>query len=1233
MISKYTLDLCCLVTEPNWNWVAPIHEAVRVGHTDLVKKCLDEALKSEKRDETEKYILDNGVHDDRDNVLDLRGENDDSLLHIASSNGHVDVVERLVERGAKIDSTNWDLRTPLHLACIGNHRAVVEYLVEKKANLEKTDVDDLTPLQVAANAESFDVIIALLERHYNNNKNQTPLAIKDNYDTATIISEGGKSSIGYVEGNDLDAIAEEENETAVDAENDYRVDELNKNENEGSVADVTDHTNDGDNNENLEEIDETKSTKADSVGTNVEESLAGDFDEEGKVDPVNEPEEPTRPDNFDEKTSLAAFNVEPIPEPEAQPISEEKDESIAEFLDWVVTENKANVLKLFLRYRSKLNDVSDDDIKKYMSHAAKNGHTETVGVLIRWKPEFVNFYDDDGKTPLHHAAAHGHDVVVQELTKANASVNATTIDPVGAGYHHEMTAEIVTDNNGSSKKADERTALHFAAANGFAKPVRSLVKAGADINFPDKNGVTPLHLACIGGHLDAVKQLTEHDVDLLTRDHQGRNCMEFAADCGNENVAYFLLSHRDWKQIMSSSSWDEYHKDRSTPMEKLIEKMPDVAQAVMDKCIEISPYADRKDEEFWIEFYYEFLEDSFSLWENHIENKNNTNNNNDSTEDETALTETQSTPINEDAPQEEGTQQENETQPSDSQQDDDNHITDENHVDEENQVDENETSFTNKPEDEGTLNGGFKHGEGDVESQKPEALASYKEVQEEPEPMSNVTAYDDDGYLRSKMRPYSSNSARMVKNHPLIAMVKSERVDLLTHPLVISLLDHKWSSLGRYVFWPSLIIYFIFLVILTGYVTAVAPRYYAKMANETEIEWFGDGEQRWIKGIPQATLDFFAVNGHWVILILAVLHLVCELILLVVQRLSYFRLRKLVECSMYLLSILFVIPLAGQTEYQPSISLRMGWQWRCGSVAVCLAWINFIMFLRRFSFLGLYVLMFMDILRSFLKFILVLFCFLMAFALAFYMLLVNQPPFNRIELSLVKTMAMMLGDFDFVGIFHSQDYLGTENTLDVDEDDFFLTSVFYKAITYLMFTVFVAVMSIIVVNLLIGLAVYDVHEIRRKAKFYRLAMRVEAIMEVQQYLPVCIWRQVMRSKKRFFPNSGCCPRVRRGCSVLTGDRRVIKEAIMVCERTASEGGTFKERLPNDEFYTGMKQRLESIDGKMTTTSGRTGGEHPKRDEEIRSIRDRFDRMERKIDALLGRKKLKHEDEMTRDASK
>ena len=48
--------------------------------------------------------------------------------------------------------------------------------------------------------------------------------------------------------------------------------------------------------------------------------------------------------------------------------------------------------------------------------------------------------------------------------------------------------------------------------------------------------VVPLNLACAGGHLDAVKQLTDLDVDLLARDHRGWNCMDYAADGGNEYV-------------------------------------------------------------------------------------------------------------------------------------------------------------------------------------------------------------------------------------------------------------------------------------------------------------------------------------------------------------------------------------------------------------------------------------------------------------------------------------------------------------------------------------------------------------------------------------------------------------------------------------------------------------------------------------------------------------------------
>jgi len=41
--------------------------------------------------------------------------------------------------------------------------------------------------------------------------------------------------------------------------------------------------------------------------------------------------------------------------------------------------------------------------------------------------------------------------------------------------------------------------------------------------------------------------------------------------------------------------------------------------------------------------------------------------------------------------------------------------------------------------------------------------------------------------------------------------------NLLKHPLTISLLEHKWTSFGRYIFFGNLFIYLIFLAFLTAF--------------------------------------------------------------------------------------------------------------------------------------------------------------------------------------------------------------------------------------------------------------------------------------------------------------------------------------------------------------------------------------------------------------------------------
>lgn len=59
--------------------------------------------------------------------------------------------------------------------------------------------------------------------------------------------------------------------------------------------------------------------------------------------------------------------------------------------------------------------------------------------------------------------------------------------------------------------------------------------------------------------------------------------------------------------------------------------------------------------------------------------------------------------------------------------------------------------------------------------------------------------------------------------HPSLppSKVESQRIDLLKHPLVTSLLNYKWKTYGRYFYFGNLLIYIIFLLFLTAFALTV----------------------------------------------------------------------------------------------------------------------------------------------------------------------------------------------------------------------------------------------------------------------------------------------------------------------------------------------------------------------------------------------------------------------------
>ena len=133
--------------------------------------------------------------------------------------------------------------------------------------------------------------------------------------------------------------------------------------------------------------------------------------------------------------------------------------------------------------------------------------------------------------------------------------------------------------------------------------------------------------------------------------------------------------------------------------------------------------------------------------------------------------------------------------------------------------------------------------------------------------------------------------------------------------------------------------------------------------------------------------------------------------------------------------------------------------------------------------------MFSDILKSVAKFAVVLVIFLMAFGLGFHILFINQKAFDSTFYSLLKTYVMMIGEYEFEGIITEHDDPEASETDNIKE----AANLPFPAYSSLIFSLFVMVMSIIIMNLMVGLAVDDIAEIQANAEFQKLSLNVSLL--------------------------------------------------------------------------------------------------------------------------------------------
>jgi len=151
------------------------------------------------------------------------------------------------------------------------------------------------------------------------------------------------------------------------------------------------------------------------------------------------------------------------------------------------------------------------------------------------------------------------------------------------------------------------------------------------------------------------------------------------------------------------------------------------------------------------------------------------------------------------------------------------------------------------------------------------------------------------------------------------------------------------------------------------------------------------------------------------------------------------------------------------------------------SLTVLSSWAYLMLMVSQLPSIGTYLAMFKKVLIEFVKMKIAFLCILMGFTFTFCTLKTEQ--FHNPVLGFAKIMAMMTGELNFDDLFQGVD------KVHVGESDKFLE--FYT--TAFVSVVFMIIITIVLMNLLVGIAVNDVDALRKNADLCKLIQQTKLI--------------------------------------------------------------------------------------------------------------------------------------------
>jgi ankyrin repeat protein len=324
----------------------------------------------------------------------------------------------------------------------------------------------------------------------------------------------------------------------------------------------------------------------------------------------------------------------------------------------------------------------------------------------------------------------------------------------------------------------------------------------------------------------------------------------------------------------------------------------------------------------------------------------------------------------------------------------------------------------------------------------------------------------------------------------LLNFIEVGHREVLKHPLCETFLFLKWRRIRKF-FLFSLFYHSLFVLLYTVYVTGVFLKDCSSQ-HGTNGTCCSDSDS----GSKSCCVASYVEVFGYLLLCFNIMLLGKELFQICHSWRTYI---KHWENWLQWLIIISVFCCVQPTKHMNVRENVDNWQHHVAAIGIFLAWLELMMIVGRFPIFGLYIQMFTTVSVNFVKFVAAYFCLLLAFALSFGVLFANYKSFSDLKWVIIKVLVMMSGELEYEDIFYADD-----------------APIKYHYTAQVMFLAYVILVTVILANLMVGLAVSDIQGLQQSAGLDRLVTRAQLVAHLESMLFSRLLKCIPHKLMKFF---------------------------------------------------------------------------------------------------------------------